>query len=128
MTFSEKEHLSSTASDLFRDTGITGCSEGTRYLGVTTGTPKFMISFMQHVGAWVDEIKNLTRIVLDQSQAAYAAFTHGLKSHWNYLMRTMPEIELDLQPLEDMIHLELLPALNAPHMVHAHTRLLLEAI
>ena len=58
------------------------------------------------------EIKTLSKIALDQPQAAYAAFTHGVRSRWNYLMRTMPEIDIQLQSLEDAIRLEFIPALT----------------
>ena len=41
-----------------------------------------------------------------------SAFTHGVRSRWNYLMRTMPEINRELQALEDAIRLEFIPALT----------------
>ena len=104
-----KDHLFVAASDLFSDTGITVCCKGVRYLGAAIGSPSFVKSFMQErVGAWVHVIKRLSTIALEQPQSAYAAFTHGVRSRWNYLMGTMPEIALDLQPLEDMICQELL--------------------
>ena len=55
------------------------------------------------------EIKTLSTIA---SQAAYAAFTHRVRSRWNYIMRTMPEIDMELQGLEDAICLEFIPALT----------------
>ena len=108
-----KDHLFVAAFDLFSDTGITVCCEGVRYLEAAIGSPSFVKSFMQErVGAWVHEIKRLSTIALEQPQSAYAAFTHRVRSRWNCLMRTMPEIALDFQPLEDTICQELLPALT----------------
>ena len=35
---------------------------------------------------------------------------HGLSSRWRYVFRTMPNISILLQPLEDVIHSTFLPA------------------
>ena len=108
-----KHHLFAAASELFSGTGITVCSEGTRYLGAVIGTPNLKKSFMQEkVNTWVQEAKRLSIIAMEQPKSAYAAFTHRARGQWNYLMRTMPGIELDLQSLEDMIRHELLPTLT----------------
>ena len=89
------------------------CTEETCYLGAAIGKARFLQSFVRDkVDAWVCEIKTLSTIALDQPQAAYAAFTHGVRSRWNYLMRTMPEIDMELQALEDAIRLEFIPALT----------------
>jgi len=37
---------------------------------------------------------------------------HGLIGRWVYLMRTIPDISSFFQPLEDAIHLQLLPVLT----------------
>ena len=121
-----KDHLLDAASDLFRETGITVCSEGTRYLGAAIGTDTFVKSFIQgKVGGWVHEVKCLSTIAVEQPQSAYAAFTHGVRSRWNYLMRTMPGIEVDLQPLEDMIRQKFLPALTGQNQFGNEVRDLL---
>ena len=44
--------------------------------------------------------------LLTQPQAAYAAYIHGLSSHWLFLLRDF------LQPLEDSIHQVLIPAIT----------------
>ena len=96
-----KEHLLSEATNLFHDTGISVTDSGTRYLGAAIGTPTFVKSFVdEKVKCWVDEICLLSKIAADECQTAYAAFTFGVKSRWNYLSRIMPEIESSLQPLE----------------------------
>ena len=58
---------------------------------------------------WCDEIKRLSEIADIYPHAAYAAFTHGLFGHWSYIMRTIPDIQDLLQPLEDAIHQHLIP-------------------
>jgi len=76
-----KDHLVAEATELFKDTGIHACTEGTRYLGAAIGKARFLQSFVRdRVDAWVCEIKALSKIALDQPQAAYAAFTHGVRS------------------------------------------------
>ena len=44
----------------------------------------YLRSFMRDkVDAWVYEIKALSKIALDQPQAACAAFTHGVRRNCN---------------------------------------------
>jgi len=63
------------------------------------------------VAGWSEEIIQLAKFAQVQPHAAYAAFTHGLSSHWLYVCRTIPNISRLLQPLEDKIRLVLIPAL-----------------
>ena len=57
------------------------------------------------------EIKELARIAWMHPHTAYAAFTHGLQHRYNYVMRTIPNIENLFVPLENAIRNFLLPAL-----------------
>ncbi len=108
-----KDEQLSEATTLFQDTGITVTNTGTRYLGAAIGTPAFVKSFVdEKVKCWVEEIVLLSKIAADEPQTAYTAFTFGVRSRWNYLSRTVPEIESSLQPLEDSIRREFLPALT----------------
>ena len=66
----------------------------------------------EKVKSWVDEICLLSKIAADECQNAYAAFIFGVKSRWNYLSRTVPEIESSLQPLKVAIRKEFLPVLT----------------
>ena len=63
------------------------------------------------VKEWVDDIMHLAAVASFQPHAAYAAFTHGLSSRWNYLSRIIPDIK-HLLPLEKAIHQHLIPALT----------------
>ena len=40
-----------------------------------------------NVDCWVNEMEKLSNIAETQPHAAYAAYTHGLSSKWNYLLR-----------------------------------------
>ena len=47
--------------------------------------------------------KLAAEFALSQSQACYAAFTYGLKHRWTYFLRTLPDLEDLLAPLEHAI-------------------------
>ena len=47
-----------------------------------------------------------------QPHAAFSALSHGLARKWIYLLRTIPDIDDLLQPLEEGIHQRLLPAMT----------------
>ena len=57
-------------------------------------------------------MERLSSIAATQPHAAYATFIHGLISKWTYLVRTTPDIEDLLQPLENAIRQQLLPSLT----------------
>ena len=46
-------------------------------------------------------IMSLVAVALYQPHAAYATFIHGLSSRWTYLLKTIPDIEDLLCPLEN---------------------------
>ena len=48
---------------------------------------------------------------MSQPQAAYAAFSFGVRHIWTYFLRTIPNIEDLLQPLEEAIRSVLIPTL-----------------
>ena len=60
---------------------------------------------------WVGEVTRLAEFARSQPQASYAAFTFGLRHRWTYFMRTLPDIETLLQPLERAISDVLIPSL-----------------
>ena len=64
----------------------------------------------------------MSSIALTQPHAAYAAFTHGLKHRLTYLIRTIPDIESLLQPLEDAIRHKFLPSLTGQTALSNDTR------
>ena len=73
------------AKEIFKDTGIIISTEGERYLRGALGTSSFVHQYVEgKVECWVNEV---SKIVKTQPHAAYAAFTHGLSSKWNYLLR-----------------------------------------
>ena len=108
-----KEDLHAEAKNVFKDTDIQITTEGRPYLGVPLGTDEYRKSFLDRkVDQWKTETKLLATIAYTQPHAAYAAFTHGMASKWLYLSRTIENISPSLEPLEQTIRTELIPALT----------------
>ena len=86
-------------------------------MGGAIGCDDFLQTFLQwKVDEWKEELEILVNIAQSQPQAAYAAYTHGVMSKWNYIFRIMdfqePSTADILQPLESKIRTQLLPALT----------------
>ena len=105
------------AREVFGDTAMTISEERKRYLGGAMGTATLVERFVQRkVEGWVKEVEKLSSFAMTQPHAAYAAFTHGLVSRWNYLLRvvdweTLSSIDL-LQTLESAIQSQFIPAIT----------------
>lgn len=52
-------------------------------MGTATSVERFV---QRKVEGWVKEVERLSSFAMTQPHAAYAAFTHGLVSRWNYLL------------------------------------------
>ena len=107
-----KDESAALASSIFGDTDINLTTEGHIYLGSDIGSSNVFACFVEKkVSDWVDQIIKLNSIALSQPHAAFSAFTHGLSSKWTCFLRTVPNVENYLQPLEDTIRCQLLPTL-----------------
>ena len=108
-----KQEFVKVANDAFADTDVLITTHGKRHLGAALGSKTFTEEYVSNkVEGWIKDVKNLVQIALSQPHAAYAAFVHGLSNRWSYLVRTIPDIEDLLQPLENAIQLHLIPALT----------------
>ena len=56
-------------------------------------------------------MRKLAKIAISEPQAAFAAYTHGEMHKFNYFLRTIPNMEDFLAPLDKVIDDEFLPAL-----------------
>ena len=65
-----------------------------------------------NVKEWISEVTLLAEFATSQLQACYVAFTFGLWHKWTYFMRTLPDIEDLLEPLERAISDVLIPSLT----------------
>ena len=66
----------------------------------------------EKVTNWVGEVTKLAEFALSQPQACYAAYTFGLKHRWTYFLRTLPDIQDLLEPLENAISKMLIPTIT----------------
>ena len=107
-----KSAFQSAAVAQFIGMGVNVTCKGRPYLGAAIGTQEYIRKFMgDKVTEWSAEVQLLAKLGESQPHAAYAALTHGLSSRWCYVFCTVPNVSVFLQPLEDVIHCTLLPAL-----------------
>ena len=63
---------------------------------------------------WINDIAKLAKFALSQPPACYAAYTFGLKHWWTYFLRTLPDSQDLLEPLNNAIShiIMLIPAIT----------------
>lgn len=106
-----KEEFLEKAKQLFEGTNVNITVQGKRHLGAAIGSREYTERYVgDKVKMWTQEVLQLADIATSQPHAAYAAFVHGLSSHWTYLSRTIPEINDLFQPLENAIHQVFIPS------------------
>ena len=106
--------------EVFKDTAVNVTVEGQKHLGAVIGSREYLEEYVsEKVTNWVSEITKLAEFALSQPQACYAAYTFGLKHRWTYFLRTLPDIQELLEPLENAISKVLIPAITE----HRCTRL-----
>jgi len=66
----------------------------------------------------------LSKYAQDDPQAAYSAFTKGLRSRWTNLQRTVPDMSELFKPLENAIRDQLIPALIGQEVSEAERQIL----
>ena len=90
--------------EAFKDTSINVTVKGQKYLGAAIGSREHLEEYVsEKVTNWINDIAKLAEFALSQPQACYAAYTFGLKHRWTYFLRTLPDIQDLLEPLEDAI-------------------------
>ena len=113
------------ANDVFAGTGINITTEGRKHLGAALGQRSYLEEYVgSKVKEWISEVTLLAEFATSQPQACYAAFTFGLRHKWTYFMRTLPDIEDLLEPLERAISDVLIPSLTEHKCSVAERKLL----
>ena len=101
------------AQDLFNTHGVKITTSGHKHLGSAIGDESFLDIFLQKkVQKWTDQLHTLSEIAQTEPHVAYCGFIHGLKSSWNYLMRSTPCSSEFLAPIEAIIRNNFIPALT----------------
>ena len=104
------------AKRIFEGTMVQVKDSGHRYLGAVLGSKQYEEQFVQgKVNEWIKEVCKLSDIAQTEPHAAYSAFVYGLKHKWNYLSRTVPNIDNLLKPLENCIRNTFIPTLTKGH-------------
>ena len=70
------------------------------------------------------QVTKLAEFALSQPQACYVAFTYGLKHRWTYFLRTLPDLENLLAPLEQAIADVLIPSITGHYCTQDERELL----
>ena len=87
-------------------------TDAQRHLGAAISTSNFRAQYAaEKVTKWCNELHRLANFAKIQPHAAYSAFTHGILSQYTYFMRMIPSMHEFMKPVDDVISLELLPAL-----------------
>ena len=99
----KEEHLD-TAKEIFDSSPINITSNGRKHLGTVIGGDVTIKSFIEtKVDDWVAELNQLQEVAKTQPHLAFAAFIHGLRHRYVYIMRTTPNIKERLKPLDKAI-------------------------
>ncbi len=101
------------AQELFESTGINITTEGRRLLGGAIGEASFVTDYInRRVMSCTRRVEILGEIAKSQPQAAYTAFTKGLKGEWTFLSRTTGNTGPLLEPVEAVIRTNFIPAIT----------------
>ena len=99
--------------EAFKETSFNVTVQGQKHLGAVIGSRGYLEEYVcEKVSNWVNEVAMLAEFSLSQPQACYAAYTFGLKHRWTFFLRTLPDIQDLLEPLENAISQVLIPAIT----------------
>jgi len=99
--------------DYYQAREITGVVKGTlinvtvqgqRHLGAAIGSRKYVEEYVNNkVTNWISEITQLAEFSVTQLRVSYAVYAFGLKHRWTNFLRTLPDIQDLLEPLESVM-------------------------
>ena len=111
---------------IFEGTAINMSTQGQKHLGAALGSREYLEEYVgSKVEDWISQVVKLAEFAMSQPQACYAAFTFGLRHRWTYFLRTLPDIEDLLEPLERTIADVLIPSITDHHCTTLSERNLL---
>ena len=111
------------AKEMFAGTGVNITIEGRKYLGGYVGTREGAVKYVDElVKEWAMQLTELSRIAKAEPQAAYSAFTSGFRHKLTYFMRTIPDLEEVLKPIDDIIDNSFIPAITEGHLLSRDER------
>ena len=106
------DRLLELVKDKFCGSSIKYTRHGKRHLGAVIGSTGYKKEYAtEKVDQWCNKMRKLAEITISELQAAFAAYTHAEMHKFNYFLRTIPNMEDFLAPLDKVIDDEFLPAL-----------------
>ena len=78
----------------------------------------------EKVEKWITEIELLSKIGYNDPHSAYIAYTRCFKHKFGYIMRTIPDIQSLLKPLDTVIDKKFIPSLTNGQVLTENERLL----
>ena len=108
-----KQEKYEEAKIIFAGTGVQITPEGRKYLGGYVGTRDGAVKYVNELmEEWLEQLREMTKIAKAEPQAAYSSFTAGFRHKITYFMRTIPDLEDVLKPLDDLIDNAFIPAIT----------------
>ena len=88
-------------------------TQGVGYLGSAVGQSKFVASFVeQKVNEWMTDLETLTEFARTEPHAAFGALTHGLRSKYSYILRTVSTAVDYVSVIDKFLEEQLMPVLT----------------
>ena len=102
-------------NDIFKHSNVKITSTGQRHLGAVIGSLNYKNKFInEKINSMVNQLSLLSKIAEIEPQAAYIVCICCWiqKQILNYLLRTIPDISINLHPFEEIIRNEFIPAIT----------------
>ena len=120
-----KQGKEDAAREVFHDTAINIYTQDQKHLDAVLGSRAYLEEYVNgKVEGWVDQVVKLAEFAATYPQASYAAYMLGLKRRWTYYLRTLPDTEDLLEPLERAISYAVIPAVTGHTCMPAERDLL----
>ena len=106
------ETLLPYAREIFGETGMVITCEGHRHLGAVIGTEIYKERYVnEKVSKWIEDLKELSKVAVNEPQAALSAYTKGICHRWTFIQRTLCDTKELFRPLEETIREKFIPAI-----------------
>ena len=106
------EKLQETREMFQNGSQINITTAGKRHLGAALGSNEFKQTYInEKVTKWCDRLNKLSEVAKSQPHVAYAAYIHGEQHRYTYFIRTIMDIGVNLQPIDEIIENKFIPAL-----------------
>ena len=94
---------------------------GSRYLGAYLGPQKESEALVKpQVEAWAHGVRVLSKIVRRHPQSAYVVLGLTFQLKWQYLQRTVSEVETIIGPIEEALREKFFPAVVGGEEINAN--------